>query len=110
MSSHGFSELIASVTDVHVNPLDFALASLAQLSLVRSSAVSILINHSSNFVESSLLKMAMSCSRELVRCVCFCVVHSVSMYLYTTSPNGSVGVGVEVGCMLSVRESVCDLS
>ena len=51
--------------------------------------------------------MAMSCSRELVRCVCFCAVHSVSMYWHTTPPNGSVGVGVEVGCVLSVRETVC---
>ena len=49
----------------------------------------------------------MSCSRELVKCVCFCVMHSVSIYRCTTSPNGSGGVGVEVDCMLRVRESVC---
>ena len=107
MSSHVFSELIASMTNIHVNPHDFALASLAPLSLVRSAAVSILVNHSSNFAESCSLKMAMSCSKELVRCVCFCVVYSVSMYRSTTSPNGSVGVEVEVGCVLRVRESVC---
>ena len=41
MSSNVFSEVIASMTNVHVNPLDFALASLAQLSLVRYVAVSI---------------------------------------------------------------------
>ena len=35
MSSHAFSEMITSVTTVHVNPHDFALASMAQLSLVR---------------------------------------------------------------------------
>ena len=95
MSSHVFSELIASVTNVHVNPLDFALASMAWLSLVRSAAVFIFINNSSSFVESCSLTMAIFCSRELVRCVCFCVVHSVSMYWCTTSPNGLVGVGIE---------------
>ena len=63
----------------------------------------ILFNHSSNFVELCLLKMEMSWSREFVRFICFCVVHSVSMYWHTTSPNGSVGVGVEVGYVLSVR-------
>ena len=106
MSSHVSSQLMDSVTNVYVNPLDFALASLAWLSLVRSAAVSISVNHSSSFVESCSLKTAMSCSRELVRCVCFCTVYSVSMYWCTTSPNGSVGVGVEVGCVLTVRESV----
>ena len=105
ISSHGFSKLIDSMTNVQANPLDFALASLDQLSLVRSAAVSISVNHSSSFAESWSLKMAMSCSREFVRFVCFCAVHSVSLYWHTTSPNGSVGIGVEVGCALSV--SVC---
>ena len=103
ISSHVFSELIASMTNMHVNPLDFALASLAQLSLLRYVAVSISLNHSSNFVEPCLLKMAMSCSREFVRFVCFCVVHSVSMYWHTTPPNGSLGAEVEVDCVLSAR-------
>ena len=107
ISSHVFSELIASVTNVHVNPFDFTLASLAQLSLVRSTAISISINHSSNFVESCSLKMTMFCSREFVRFVCFCAVHTVSMYWCTTSPNGCVGVGVEVVCVLSMRERFC---
>ena len=107
ISSHVFSELIASMTKVWVSPFDFALASLAQLSLVRSAAVSKSVNHSSNFVESCSLKMAMSCSREFVRFVCFCVVHSVSVYWCTTSPNGSVGAGVEVSCALSMRERFC---
>ena len=41
ISSQELSELIASVTSIWVNPLDLAFASLAQLSLVRSAAVSI---------------------------------------------------------------------
>ena len=106
MSSHVFLELIVSMTNVYVNPHDFVLPTLAWLLLVRSTAVSITDNHYCNFMESCSLKMAISCSREVVRCVCFCAVHSVSMYWHLTSLNGSVGVGVEVGCMLSVRESV----
>ena len=107
ISSHSFSEFIASVTKVWVSPLDFALASLAQLSLVRSAAVSKSVNHSSNFVETCSLKMAMSCSREFVKFICFCVVHSVSVYWHATSLNGSVGAWVEVSCILSVREIFC---
>ena len=106
MSSHVFSELMASLTNICVNPPDFALASWVQLPSVRSTAVSISVNHSCSFVESHSLKTAMSCGRELVRCVCFCAVHSVSVYWHTTSPKGSVGHGVEVGCVLRVRESV----
>ena len=104
ISSHVFSELIASVTNVWVSPLDFALASLAQLSLVRLAAVSKSVNHSSNFVESCLLKTAISHGSEFVRFVCFCVVHIVSMYWHITSLKGSIGAGIEVGCTLSVKE------
>ena len=48
--------------------------------------------------------MAMPYSREFVRFICFCIVHSVSVYWHTTSPNGSVGAVVGSGCALSVRE------
>ena len=96
--SNVFSELIASMTNMDVNSLDFTLASLAHLSLVGSATASISVSHCSNFAESCSLKIAMSCSGEFMRFVCFCVVHSVSMYWHTTSPNGFVG--------LSVRESV----
>ena len=41
-----------------------------------------------------------------MRFVSFCVVHSVSVYWCATSQNGSVGVRVEVGCVLNVRERV----
>ena len=40
ISSHDLFEEIASVTSVCIKPCDFALASLALLSLVRSAAVS----------------------------------------------------------------------
>ena len=104
ISSQDLSALIASMTNVWLNPLNLAFASLAWLSLVRSAAVSISINQSSNFVELYSLKTAMSCSKELVRFVCFCVVHNVLVYWCITSPKGSVGVGVEEGHGWSVRE------
>ena len=51
ISSHVFSELMVSMTNVRVNPLDFALASLPWLSLVRSAAVSKCVIHSSKFAK-----------------------------------------------------------
>ena len=74
---------------------------------MRSAAVSISIKHSLNIVESYTLKTAMSCSSELVRFVCFCVVHNVLVYWCITFPKGSVGVGVEVGWGWSMRERSC---
>ena len=64
------------MTNVQVNPLNLALASLAQFSFVKLAAVSISINQSPNFVELYSLKTVMSC-RELPGCVCFCVVQNV---------------------------------
>ena len=85
---------MASVTNVHVNPLDFALASLAYLSFVKYAAVSMSVSHSSNFVELYSLKTAMSCSNVLVRFVCLflCGTQGV-VYCHITSLKGSVGVG-----------------
>ena len=93
ISSQDLSELKASMTNVHVNPFDFALVSLALLSLVRSAAVSMSISHSSSLVESCSLKTVMSCSSELVTFDCFCVVHKVSVYCHITSPKDLVGGG-----------------
>ena len=47
----------------------------------------------------------MSCSKDFVRFVCFCIVHKVSVYWHITSPEGSVGVGG--GCVWSARERFC---
>ena len=87
--------------------LIFPLASVAWLSLLRSAAVSILIDHSFNFVKLHSLKTVMSCSSELVRFVCFCVVHKVLVYWCITSLKGSAGVGVELGCGWSAGEKFC---
>ena len=64
ISSQDLFEVMASVTTLHVKPLDFTLASLALLSLVRFAAVSMSVSQSSNLVESCSLKTGMSCSKE----------------------------------------------
>ena len=60
ISSQLLSESSASDISVWVMPLDLAHASLVLLSLVKSAAVSILSNQSSNCVESFPLKIAIS--------------------------------------------------
>ena len=60
-------KLMASVTNVCVNPLDFPLVSLALLSPVWSAAVSMSVNHSSSLVELCSLKTAISCCSEVIR-------------------------------------------
>ena len=81
------------VTNVHVNPLNFALVSLALLSPVRSAAVLMSISHSFSLVESCSLKTAMSYNSEFIRFDYFCMVHKVSVYCHITSLKVSVGVG-----------------
>ena len=95
ISSHVLFEEIASVTSMHIRPQDFALASLALLSLVRSAAVSVSVSQSSNLVESCSLKTGISCIKEFVRLDCFCIEHKVSMYWCNTSPRDSASAG---GC------------
>ena len=84
---------MTSVTNVHINHLDFTLVSLALISLVRSVAVSMSISHSPSLVELCSLKTAMSCSSELVTSDCFCVVHKVSVYCCITFLKSSVDTG-----------------
>ena len=60
---------MASVTSVHVNPLDFALSSLALLSLVRSAGVLMSMSQSSSLVELCSLKTGISC--KFARLDCF---------------------------------------
>ena len=56
-------------------------------------------------MESYSLKTVMSCSNDLVRFVCFCVVHKVSVYWHITFLKGSVGV--REGGGWSARERFC---
>ena len=93
ISSHDLFEEIASVTSVCIKPCDFALVSLALLSLVRSAAISMSRSQSSNLVESCSLKTGISCIKEFVRLDCFCVEHKVSVHWCNTSLKGSAGEG-----------------
>ena len=70
ISSQDLFEVMASVTSVHVNPLDFTLASLALLSMVRSAIVSMSVSQSSSLVELYPLKTDISFSHEFVRFDC----------------------------------------
>ena len=79
ISSHDLFKEIASVTRVHVKPCDFTLARLALLSLVRSAAISMAMNQSSNLVGSCSLKQVYPALRSLsgwivsvwnTRCLC----------------------------------------
>ena len=91
-----YDEVMPTVTSVHVNPLDFVLASLPLLSLVRSAAVLMSVSQSSNLIESCSLKTGISCSKKCVRLDCFCVVHKVCVYCCITSVRGSADAG---GCV-----------
>ena len=73
--SHGLFEEITSMTSVCTKPHDFALANLALLLLVRSTAPSMSRSQSNNLVESCSLKMGISCIKEFVRLDCICVEH-----------------------------------
>ena len=95
ISSHVLFEEMASVPSVYLKPCDFAFASLALLSLVRSAAISMSVSQSLNLVESCSLKTGISYIKEFVRLDCFCVEHKVSVYWCNTSLRGSAGAG---GC------------
>ena len=56
ISSQDLFEVMASVTSVHIKPLDFTLANLSLLSLGRSAAISMSVSQSFNSVESCFIK------------------------------------------------------
>ena len=60
ISSQVLFELSASDISVHINPFDFACANLVLLLPVKSEAVSISMNQSSNCEESLPLKIVIS--------------------------------------------------
>ena len=62
ISPQDLFEVIAFVTSVHVNPLDFTLVNLTLLLLVRYAAVSMSVSQSSSLVELCSLKKGISCS------------------------------------------------
>ena len=92
ISSQGLSEPSASDTSMCTSPFDFACANLVLLSPVKSEAVSISMNQSSNCKESLPLKIMISCSKVFTKDVFFCAVHKVFVYCCKTSSMGSCGV------------------
>ena len=91
ISSQVLFELSASNVSVHINPFDFACANLVLLLLVKSEAVSISMNQSSNCEELLLLKIVISWSRVFAKDIFFCAVHEVSVYCCETSSRGPSG-------------------
>ena len=79
ISSQDLFDVMASVTSVHIKPLEFTLASLTLHSLVRSAAISMSVSQSSSLVKSCSLKTGISCSKDFVRLRCFCMEHKVSV-------------------------------
>ena len=70
---------------------NLACASLVLLSSVRSVAVSISINQSSNYVKSLPLNVGISWIKVFAKVVCFWAEHRVSVYCCNTSSRGSGG-------------------
>ena len=71
ISSKLLSELSASDISVHIKPFDFACANLVLLSLVKSEAVLISINQTSNCEESLPLNIVITWSRVFTKDVFF---------------------------------------
>ena len=77
ISSQEWPDVIASVIKVWVKPFALAWASLVLLSAVRSAAVSMSTSQSSRSVVSYPFNTGISCSKEVVRLVCFWPEHKV---------------------------------
>ena len=91
ISSQVLFELSASDISVHINPFDFACANSVLLLTVKSEAVLISMNQSSNCKELLALKIVISCSKVFTKDIFFCAVHKVSVYCCKTSSMGSSG-------------------
>ena len=87
---------------------DLASGRHAQLSFRISVAVSRSVSHSSNFVESHPSNVEMSWSKYVVRFVCHCLAHKVSVYFCIAMCRGS-SMGLGVGCGWYVMTSCCNL-
>ena len=93
ISSQVLFEVRASDINVHMSSFDFACANLVLLLPVKSEVFSISVNQSSNWEESFPFNTVISCNNELLRDIFFSESHKVFVYLFRSSPMGSVGVG-----------------
>ena len=94
ISSQVLFELSASDISVCINPLDFACAYLVLLSLVKSEAVLISMNQSSNCEESLLLKIVISwveCSQRMFPFVQYIRCLYVAVRLHQGIPAVQMG-------------------
>ena len=91
MSSQLLPDVRASVSNVQVNPLDFARASLVLLSVDSSAVVSTSSNQSSNCVASLPVKILISCNKVFAKFVSLWAGHRVSVYCLSTLSRGSDG-------------------
>ena len=89
ISSQFLSELSASDISVHIKPFDFAHANLVLLLRVKSEALLISSNQSSNCEESLPLNIVISWSRVFTKDIFFCALHKVSVYCCRTSSRSS---------------------
>ena len=71
ISSQVLFEVKASDINVLMSPFDFACANVVLLSPVKSEAVSISVNQSSNCEESFLFSIVMSCRKSLQKMFSF---------------------------------------
>ena len=85
ISSQVLFELSASDISVHISPFDFACVNIVLLLPVKSAAVSMSMNQSSNCEESLPLKITISCSKVFTKDIFFCAVHKVFVYCCKTS-------------------------
>ena len=71
ISSQVLFEVNTSDINVLMSPFDFACANLVQLLLVKSEAVWVSVNQSSNCEESFPFRIVISCSEEFTKDVFF---------------------------------------
>ena len=83
ISSQVLFELSASDISVCISPFDFVCANLVLLLPVKSEALSISMNQSSNCEESLPLKISIACSKVFTKDVFFCIDECFSFCLVT---------------------------
>ena len=90
ISSQVLCKVKASDINVLTSPIDLACASLVLLSPINSEANSMFVSEFSNCEELLPFNVGISCNNELSKDVFFWALHKVSVYLFNTSPVGSV--------------------
>ena len=93
---------------MQVRPCDLASGRHAWFSFKMLAALLISLSQSSNFEVSHLSNVGMSWSKDVVRFVCHCLAHKVSVYLYIAVCRTS-SMGLQSGHSWSIMTSCCSL-